>query len=408
MAINDAIFDSITNSEDKMREQLKIKKGMECMYLRAYIMIRLLFFEEFVISDSSINLNRALRTLILQDEGKNKYDLRNLPPADFDKLIINGTIKLAARDTYKGSFSESLRNAQKGKKYVDKPSQKYTRMIDEICKEENIYWWNEDKLSEMFTKKIRANFEKEYSDEINFFLRDLSNRLSIYEKLEYNTVKKEALKTHEKTSEEYRILYGMLRDSYDYNIPEYFGMDYIKRFDGFQQRIRKHNFEITPPEQYDIPWKYSFNAYAFALLPADYLKIAWESGEYIRYKAAMLQYMKDPTSINQFLVALQDYLAFIDHLLVPFYNNRYESSISKNTILRFKEYKKGTNFIAITIEAVVWAYDIMNAVSDIYSDPVIGGLKLVFANILPTILKKGYEHYTALPPIKQAIIKLDE
>lgn len=353
-----------------------------------------------------------MRTLILQDEGKNKYDLRKLPPADFGELIKDGSIKLAARDIYKGSFSESLRNAQNNKKRVDKPSEEYSQMIDEICAEENIYWWNEDKVTQMFTTKIRENLKEEYSDEINLFLRDLSNRLSVYEKLDYNMVKNEALKTHKETSEEYRILYDMLRDSYDYNIPEYFEMDYLKRFNGFHQRVKTHNYEINPPELYDIPWRYSFNAYAFALLPVEYLKIAWRSGEYIRYKAAMLQHMEGRISMSQFLVSLQDYLDYIDRLLVPFYNNRYGSETSKNTILRLKEYKNGIDIMAITIGAGVWAWSNADAISDIISnnnsDPVIGVLKLVLANIFPSIIRKEYERYTALPPITHAIIKLDK
>lgn len=408
MAINDAIFDSITNSEDKMIERFKIPESQACMYLRAYMMMRLFFFREFVISDSSINLNRALRTLILRDEGKNKYDLRKLPPADFGELIKDGTIKLAARDVYKGSFSESLRNAQNNKKLVDKPSAKYTRLIDEICREENIYWWNEARVSQMFTTKIRENMKQQFSDEVNFFLRDLSNRLSDYEILDYNIVKNEALKTHDKTSEEYRILYDMLRDAYDYNIPEYFEIEYLKRFNGFQQRVEKHNFEISPPEEYDISWKYSFNAYAFALVPIEYLKIAWGSGPYNCYHTAMLQYMEGAISFSRFLAALQDYLDYIDRLLVPFYNNRYESKTYKDTILRFKEHKNGADLIALSVETGVWVYGVVEAVSDIATDPASGILKLVLANILPSIIKKGYERYTTLPPIKQAIIRLDK
>lgn len=48
MAINDAIFDSITNSEDKMIERFRIPRGQACMYLRAYIMIRLLFLRSLL------------------------------------------------------------------------------------------------------------------------------------------------------------------------------------------------------------------------------------------------------------------------------------------------------------------------------------------------------------------------
>ena len=410
MAINYAVFDSMTNSEDKMIEQFKIPRGQACVYLRAYIIMRLLFFKELVISDSSINLNRALRTLILRDEGGQLYDYRRLPKeSDFAKLIKEGSIKLAARDDYRGSFSQSLRNAQSNKKRVDFPSREYTELIDEICKEENIYWWNEKEVSQMFTKNIRRNLEQQYSDEINLFLRDLSNRLSGQEILTYNMVKNEALNMKKKTSEEYRILYDMLRNSYDYNIPEYLKLNYLKGLSSFQQPVKKHSFEISLPEQYDIPWRYSFNLYALALLPADYLiDIVWTSSAYNRYEKAMAQYMKGLISFNQFLVTFQGYLDFIDNLLVYLYKTKYESNNSKNIILRLKEYKNGFDFMALTTEAGVWAYGMMEAVSDIGSDPARSILNVVLANIFPSIILKAYEHYTELPAIDHAIIKLDK
>ena len=408
MTIN-AVFDSITNSEDKMIERFRIPKGQACVYLRAYIMMRLLFFKELIISDSSINLNRALRTLISQDEGGQHYDYRNLPQADFAELIKEGSIKLASRDDYKGSFSQSLRNVQSNKKRVDLPSRKYTEMIDEICKEENIYWWSEKEVSQMFTKNIRRNLEQQYSDEISLFLRDLSNRLSGQEILTYNMVKNEALKIKKKTSEEYRILYDMLRNSYDYNIPEYLKLNYLKGLNGFQQSVKNHSFEISLSEQCDIPWRYSFNIYAFALLPADYLiNIVWKSIEYINYEEAMAQYMKGLISFNQFLDKFQTYLGFIDCLLVPLYKNRYESNNSKNIILRLKEYKNGFDFMALTIEAGVQAYDMMGAVLDIALAPVRGMLEMVLVNIFPSIISKGYERYMKLPAIDHAIIRLDK
>lgn len=407
MEINDAVFDSITNSEDEMIKRFKIPRGQACVYLRAYIIMRLLFFKELVISDSSINLNRALRTLISRDEGGQHYDYRNLPQADFAELIKEGSIKLAARDDYKGSFSQSLRNAQSNKKRVDSPSREYTEMIDEICKEENIYWWNEKEVSQMFTQNIRKNLEQQYSDEVNLFLRDLSNRLSGQEILTYNMVKNEALKIKEEISEEYRILHDMLRNSYDYNIPEYLKLNYLKGLNGFQQTIKKNSFEISLPEQYDIPWKYSFNMYVFALLPADYLiNIVWKSSEYIRYEKAMAQYMSGLISFSQFLVTFQDYLDFIDRLMVPLYKNRYESNNSKNIILRLKEYKNGFDFMALTTEAGVWVYGMMEAISDIGKDPAKGILKMMLANILPSIISKKYESYAKLPDIDHAIIKL--
>lgn len=414
MAIRDAVFDSITNSEDKMIQRFKIRKGDACLYLRAYMMIRLFFFEEFVISDSSINLNRALRTLILEEEGKNeygkrKYDLRNLPPADFGELIRDGSIKLAARDIYKGNFSDALRNAQGNKTRVDLPSEKYTRMIDELCKEENIYWWNADVIAQMFTTKIkdslRDSMEMQHSDKVNVFLRDLSDRLSSQEILTYNFVKNVALKTHEETSEEYRTLYDMLRNSYDYNIPEYFQMKYLKQFKGFQQTLKKHKFEINLPEQYDISWKYSIDAYAFAMAPISYLKFAWRSGEYKCYKSARLQYMDGQISFSRFIGTWEGYMAYLDNLLVPYYNR---GKGSKNIILQFNEYKSVADIAALTVKVGVWTYDMVKGIPDILSDPVTGTLNLVLTNIFPSIVSKVHERHTALPPIEHAIIKLDK
>lgn len=407
--IKSAVFDLITNSEDKMVEQFKIQKSQSCVYLRAYIIMRLLFFKEIVISDSSINLNRALRTLILQEEGRQHYDYRNLPPADFAKLIENGSIKLAARDIYRGNFSRSLRDAQSNKKRVDLPSEKYTRLIDERCREREIYWWNEKEVSRMFTKKIRMNLGQQYSDEINSFLRHLSNRLSGQEILTYNIVKNEALKMCKETSEEYRILYGMLRDSYDYNIPEYLDLNYLKVSNGFRQSAGKHSFELDAPEHCDLLWKYSFNIYALALLPADRLTEIWASGEYARYERAIEEYVngKSTSNFNQFFAALEKYLDYLDRLLMHLYINKYGDNNSKNIILRFKEYKSPADFMALIIKAGILTHGVIGALSDMHSDPAGSALNILVTNILPSIVLKRFERSKEFPAIEHAIIRLE-
>lgn len=45
-----------------------------------------------------------------------------MPRADYGQLIEDGSIRIAARDIYKGSFSEIFRDVQKSKKFVDKTS----------------------------------------------------------------------------------------------------------------------------------------------------------------------------------------------------------------------------------------------------------------------------------------------
>lgn len=409
MSGKNSVFDSITNSEDEMIKRAGISKSQACVYLRAYMIIRLLFFKEFVISDSSINLNRALRTLILSGEGNNgDYDLRKLPHADFGELIEEGGIKLAARDIYKGSFSESLRIAQNNKKHVDKPSEEYTRLIDGLCKEENIYWWNAEKVSHEFTEKIRDALKKEFSAPINAYLKELSHRLSDEEILTYNMVKNEVLKTYKETSEEYQIVRTMLRDAYDYNIPEALELSYFRFFNSPLQLIKKREFEINIKEEYEIPWKYSFNTYAFALLPVYDLKFIWASSEYGRYEKAMSEYVNGSGSFHSFLSSLESYLGLIDRVLVSLYNNKYIENEPKNMVARFREYKNTTDPVAVTVEMGQKVYDAAGTAADIIMNPFTGILKLALTNLFPNLIVKKREEAAVMPEIKHAVIKIDK
>lgn len=407
---NNSIFDPITNSEYEMVMRAGIRKKQACLYLRAYIIIRLLFSREFVITDSSINLNRALRNLILREDSQETYDFRRVPDADFKQLIEDGTIRLAARDDHKGRLSEGLRKAQSSKKHVDLPSEEYTDLIDGICKEENVYWWNAEEVTKMFTQKIREGFECQFSDEINTFLRNLSYRLRDQETLTYDSVKDEALKECSQTSEKFQILRTLLRDAYDYNIPDVLNMEYFKFFEHPSILVKKSNLKIDKVEEYDIPWPYGFNLYAFAWLPANWLKDFWQSSQYLRYEERMSQYRKGMISFGLVLDALEDYLRFIDRHITPLYNSsKYVVGKPKNIIVRFQEYKDGKHPVIVATEMAVWGKNLIDTSLDLFSEPTVNNfIKLALTVMLPNIIFKGYEHFTALPKIKHGIIKLDK
>lgn len=410
MAIRNSVFDTIINSEDEMINQAKIKRGQACVYLRAYIMIRLLLFEEVVISDSSINLNRALRTLILKDEGKGKYNLKGLPPKDeFSKLIEKGNIKLAARDIYKGNFSERLREAQNNKKRVDLPSKEYTELIDELCKkDDNIYWWNADEVSQKFTQKFRGELKEEFSREINIFLRDLSDRLSDHETLTYNMVKNEVLnRNYKEKSDEYQIVRGMLREAYDYNIPEVLKLDYFRLFNSSPRIKKKYNFEMEFAKKYEIPWNYSFNMYAFALFPVNELEFVFGTDKYICYKKAMEDYRKGIIGFEGFLVSLENYLGLLDKMLVDYYGIKYIEHKSKNIRVQIREYIVSNHPAILVTQAIVGVSGIAETIYDLKSNFYINGAKTLLTAILPNIIYKTYGHHVALPEIDHAIVKLD-
>lgn len=411
MMIKNSVFDSITNSEDEMIKRANIKRSQACVYLRAYIIIRLLFFDEFIISDSSINLNRALRTLIDRDEGKGHYDLRKLPKADFEKLIRDGSIKLAARDIYKNDFFSSFSDTQRNKKHVDLPGKNYIGLMNDLCndlREEDIYWWNAEQISQMFTRNIRKELETEFSDDVNLFLRGLSNRLSGYDTLTYNMVKNEALKNCKETSEEYQIVRKMLRDSYDYNVPKALKTDYLRLFSSPLRTIKKSNSEMYLAEQYDMPWKYSFNIYAFALLSVKNLKNIKRHMESIRYREAILQYTNGTISFEKFLEILEAYLDLLDDIFTEIYGKKYGESSPQNIVVRIKEYTISKHPAILTLQGLVWAYGALTTLVDLNTNIRLNGMELLLTTILPHIIFKTYDHFTALPPIDHAIIKLEE
>ena len=92
---------------------------------------------------------------------------------------------------------------------------------------------------------------------------------------------------------------------YDYNIPEALELSYFRFFNSPLQLIKKREFEINIKEEYEIPWKYSFNTYAFALLPVYDLKFIWASSEYGRYEKAMSEYVNGSGSFHSFLSSLE-------------------------------------------------------------------------------------------------------
>ena len=201
----------------------------------------------------------------------------------------------------------------------------------------------------------------------------------------------------------------MLRESYDYNIPEKLKLHYLRFFDSPLTLADKSDYEINLTEQYECSWKYLFNIYAFALLPVHDLEFLRASAECARYKRALSQYMVEGSgSFQSFLVALEDYLKEINYVLVPTYNNKYIGNQPQNIVARLREYKDSEGLLGISTEIVLKGSDIAGAIPEIIMNPWSGILKFIASNLFPSIIKKGHEARVTMPEIKQAIIRVDK
>lgn len=409
---SNAVFDSIVNSEDEMLKCVDLRKSQACIYLRAYIIVRLIFFRQFVISDSAVNLNRAFRTLLLTGEGEGHYDLSPLPSADFEWLVREGFIRFAARDIYKGNFSERLRVAQQNKIKVDLPSKEYSYLIGQIHKDENTYWWSLDEVSEMFTSKFKDELNNRLlrwdsvdSNKVKSTLSELSKSLVDEETITYNMVKAKLLKKCSEKSFEYQIVRDMLRRSYDYNVPEVLNLDYSRFFTSNDSLVS----DIISPlsEEYEIPWSYAFNQYGFAAFPAKDLKDIWKTKEYSEYEKQMHLFREDKATIDSLWYSIEKYLKVINDHIVDSYNtkdnhNKFTTSHKLDDI-RVLLHSFVSEGHPITVSFKL--YEDLVKVSSLEKNPLL----ITVNSIMPSATRK-VSGKIAKPPnyIKHAIIKVDK
>ncbi len=323
---DNALFDKITNSEDQMIESANIPRRKACTYLRAYIMASLCFEPYFVISDTSVNLNKAFRTLISYDEGP-EYTTEDLPErADFDWLIQTGHIRFAARDKYKGNFSDALRISQKNLKEVDLPNEKYTGMINEICSDKYVYWYNLDKVSRMFSSNFRRKMDKELYQNPNLhpetaeLLQKLIRRLSDEETFTYNEVKSILMKEYKckKGDSRYRDIRRLLRESYDYNVPAFLKLDYCMPLRDIEPS-KKQGWKLELIDEDVLDCNFMCNVYGLAKLPAHELKHIWDSTPGRAWQKQVNDFRAGIVDPDKYIKVLKNYLLEINEAVAYSY-----------------------------------------------------------------------------------------
>lgn len=320
-----ALFDKITNSEDEMILNAGIPKRKACTYLRAYIMASLCFEPYFVISDTSVNLNRAFRTLVDYEEGL-QVAWDDLPDkADFDILIKTGHIRFAARDKYKGHFSDALRKSQEKMTDVDLPGKNYTEKIDEISSDKYVYWYNLDEISRRFTSKFIRFMNDDLYKNHNILpenakvLEKLIRRLSDEEFITYNGVKSILLNEYKYTKEDdrYKYIRGLLRRAYDSN-PLIENLDYCMPLKDIKPS-RKEDWKLELLHERIVHCDFSFNVYGLAKLPVSHLTYIWESPEYSRWEAEITRFREGILDLDEYTEALQNYVAKINDVVTDIY-----------------------------------------------------------------------------------------
>ena len=377
-----ALFDPITNSEDEMISRAGIKKHHACTYLRAYIMASLCFEPQLVVSDSTVNLNRAFRTLITNNEGDGNYNLDYVPDPDFDWLIKEGHIRFAARDTFEGNFSEALRESQMGKRNVTPPSVAYTRMIDEICSNEYVYWYSLDEVSKRFTSKFMGSIKKDLNNDniplewVGLF-RELISRLSDKETIKYSDVKSILLDTHHsEKSPEYQYIRKILRQSYDYNVPDLLGLDYCMPLQGIKPS-REQDWMLKSSIDLSLPYDLLCNVYGLSELPAKNLKYIWESSEYENFSRQISKFRAGTIELNEYVISVESYVRKINEVA----GDAYKQKHNKN-----RQYEKG-KFSSVPIMIRQYMADDTSIViaKSLHNMWDIAGL---FGNFIPSIFEK--------------------
>lgn len=340
----DALFDPIINSEDEMliRAGLQERKYHAATYLRAYIMASLCFEQKLVVTDTAAILNKAFRTLIDKREGVG-YNQDFLPEAaDFDWLIQEGHIEFAARDDRVGNFSDLSEEFRLKKKNVDLPSEEYARKLDEIYYGKRIHEYNINEATKKFTFKFRDQVKKKLEDintypEITKTLRDLTYILSDKETLDYNSVKntmKDKLGLEEKNPQ-YQYVRGILRQSYDYNIPELLGLDYCRSLQGIKPSC-KRDWKLELDREKTLEFDFDCSIYGLAALPTRNLLDIWGSDPGEEFAKQLRSFRAGAIEIDEYVESLRRYILKINDEVRRYYDAKHSDFYEKGKLARLK------------------------------------------------------------------------
>lgn len=414
--INDdyAFFDKITNSEDKMIESAGIPRYQGSTYLRAYIMASLCFEPYFVISDTSVNLNRAFRTLVDYNES-GAYKTTDLPEkADFDRLIETGHIRFAARDTFKGNFSDTLRIFEgKPKKKFDLPSEEYIEKITGISSNDHVYWYNLDKVSHKFTSNFRNAMDKKlYRDadilpEHGKLLRMLIHRLSGEETFTYKDVTAILTNEYKLTEEDTRYQYirGLLRQSYDYNVPDSLGLDYCMSLNNILP-LGKQNWKFELTRETEIDCYFLCNVYGLAALPSSHLEYIWDSTPGRAWQQQLNNFRAGIFDMDKYVETLNNYLLKINDVVADNYprknvlDHNYKKPNLSRLPLKIYHYVTADDRKMVLAKLASGAWNILRSV--IPPDPLILG-DAIF-KILPNLAQKSVDFPQPPSEVRDAII----
>lgn len=153
----------------------RVPKPLETHELRRQMFLLLLFWDNLVVSDSTINNNEKLRPLLLPEiENPSLFHADVLP--DFKHLLKSGYVRVAMRHDLPG-FKELLREQQKPTPAPNLPTPEYTEAIDELIPEESRLRWRRDVVESYFKENLIGVFSSKTPFEDHGIPREASEAL---------------------------------------------------------------------------------------------------------------------------------------------------------------------------------------------------------------------------------------
>ena len=300
--------------------------------------------------------------------------------------------------------------SQRNMKGVDLPSEKYTKRIDEICSNEYVYWYNLDDISHRFTSKFKNSIKDELQDanilpEREKLLRKLTYILSDKETITYNGVKSILLEDYGEEDAEYKHVRRILRQSYDYNVPELLGLDYCMPLQNTKPS-QNQDWRLKVGVEEILECDFACSVYGFAALPASHLKYIWESKEYDDYERQINCFRNGTIDLNEYMEALGKYLLRINDVVRDVYtiknnhNDPYKKGKLSSVPIAIRHYCKTDDTSVVIAKLLNDAWNLYSLGTDLGS----AVFDLFFSKFLPNLAKK--KNIFPEPPeeINEAII----
>lgn len=292
---------------------------------RGYLNFRLLFWNNVVVTDSTINDNPTLRSLVLPDY----ENVRNYIPQDYSELIKQGILKVACRTSQSRPISSrpltsllKLQEIRVDRKITSLPQEGYTSILDDILEQNpsSALTYDLDDLSESFHNNINTALKTTFfpDREVQQIVKELIDYT--YEHRNYGLNEIRSLLPKSKRNPSIIELDRILQIQYNNTVPKDFKLNIERGMQISPNDIENLRFYIPILSSYELDF------YKLAYTRSETLiHIIRNSDKRKNFISALKRMSNDKADLSLLTIFLDEYIKEVNYYINIGFDKRIES-----------------------------------------------------------------------------------